>query len=60
MWWWSSSLLSLVSCLSLAQAAPEKQARVILAVFAHQDDETAIGPILARYAREGDGCTWPS
>jgi LmbE family N-acetylglucosaminyl deacetylase len=26
---------------------------VILAVFAHPDDETFVGPVLARYAREG-------
>src|SRR5580765_2077887 len=27
--------------------------RVLVAVLAHPDDETPIGPILARYAREG-------
>jgi LmbE family N-acetylglucosaminyl deacetylase len=27
--------------------------RVILAVFAHPDDEAFVGPVLARYAREG-------
>ena len=31
------------------QAAP----RVLVAVFAHADDEVSVGPVLARYAREG-------
>ena len=31
----------------------QAQQRVILAVFAHPDDETFVGPVLARYAREG-------
>jgi len=30
-----------------------QQQRVLLAVFAHPDDETFAGPVLARYAREG-------
>jgi LmbE family N-acetylglucosaminyl deacetylase len=34
---------------SLAQSSP----RTLLAVFAHPDDETLVGPVLARYAREG-------
>ena len=33
--------------------APSSQSRVLLAVFAHPDDEAFVGPILARYAREG-------
>lgn len=32
---------------------PPSQPRVLLAVFAHPDDEAFMGPILARYAREG-------
>jgi LmbE family N-acetylglucosaminyl deacetylase len=32
---------------------PPPQPRVLLAVFAHPDDEAFMGPILARYAREG-------
>jgi LmbE family N-acetylglucosaminyl deacetylase len=32
-----------------AQAPPRR----LLAVFAHPDDETIVGPLLARYAREG-------
>lgn len=35
----------------MANAQPPK--KVLLAVFAHPDDETFAGPILARYAREG-------
>ena len=31
----------------------QAQQRVMLAVFAHPDDETFVGPVLARYAREG-------
>ena len=36
-----------------AQQAPTPQPRVLLAVFAHPDDEVFAGPILTRYAREG-------
>jgi LmbE family N-acetylglucosaminyl deacetylase len=39
----------LFACVSGMQA----QQRVMLAVFAHPDDETFVGPVLARYAREG-------
>jgi LmbE family N-acetylglucosaminyl deacetylase len=35
----------------LAFAAPKR--RVILAVFAHPDDEIMVGPVLARYAKQG-------
>ena len=31
----------------------QQGSRVILAVFAHPDDETTVSPVLARYAREG-------
>ncbi len=34
---------------AVAQSSP----KVLLAVFAHPDDETLVGPVLARYAREG-------
>jgi LmbE family N-acetylglucosaminyl deacetylase len=37
--------------LSAALAAADKPA--LLAVFAHPDDETTVGPLLARYAAEG-------
>src|SRR5262245_60533004 len=51
-------LFSLLTSLFLAgvlcaqQASPGK-ARVLLAVFAHPDDEVFAGPTLTRYAREG-------
>jgi LmbE family N-acetylglucosaminyl deacetylase len=37
----------------LAQQAPTPRPRVLLAVFAHPDDEVFAGPTLTRYAREG-------
>jgi LmbE family N-acetylglucosaminyl deacetylase len=42
-------LVMLLCANALAQSSP----RVLLAVFAHPDDETLVGPVLARYAREG-------
>jgi LmbE family N-acetylglucosaminyl deacetylase len=36
-----------------AQSLPPPEPRVLLAVTAHPDDEGFMGPILARYAREG-------
>jgi LmbE family N-acetylglucosaminyl deacetylase len=36
-----------------ASAAAQPPARTLVAVFAHGDDEVAVAPILARYAREG-------
>src|SRR5881409_949842 len=36
-----------------ASAAAQERPRVILAVFAHPDDETTVSPVLARYGREG-------
>ena len=38
----------------LCAAAAAQQSHVLLAVFAHPDDETTISPVLARYAREGN------
>jgi LmbE family N-acetylglucosaminyl deacetylase len=45
---------------TVAAAAPHKarpaepaRGRTLLAVFAHPDDEGVVGPLLARYAREG-------
>src|SRR5262249_47888844 len=37
----------------LAEPTPPPQPRVLLAVTAHPDDEAFMGPILARYARQG-------
>jgi LmbE family N-acetylglucosaminyl deacetylase len=37
-----------------ACAAAQNKSQTILAVFAHPDDETTVGPVLARYAREGN------
>src|SRR5512133_2294533 len=37
-----------------AAAAQRQQPRTLLAIFAHPDDETWVGPVLARYARSGD------
>jgi LmbE family N-acetylglucosaminyl deacetylase len=50
------SSLFFAATLQLAQAQtppPPPPSRVLLAVFAHPDDEAFMGPILARYAREG-------
>lgn len=46
-------LLLLFLALLLLVSVSQAQQRVLLAVFAHPDDETFVGPILARYAREG-------
>jgi LmbE family N-acetylglucosaminyl deacetylase len=47
----------LVTLLGLPSLAPPafgaEDTRTLLAVFAHPDDETSVGAILARYAREG-------
>jgi LmbE family N-acetylglucosaminyl deacetylase len=36
-----------------SSARADEDARTLLAIFAHPDDEQAISPMLARYAREG-------
>src|SRR5512142_795919 len=36
-----------------AAAAQRQQPRTLLAIFAHPDDETWVGPVLSRYARSG-------
>ena len=41
-------LLLLLSCAAAAQ-----KGKILLAVFAHPDDEQTIGPVLAKYASEG-------
>lgn len=45
------AFLFLLLCTASAEA--QQRSRVILAVFAHPDDETTVSPVLARYAREG-------
>jgi len=45
------AFLSFLLCTAMAEA--QQRPRVLLAVFAHPDDETFVGPVLARYAREG-------
>jgi LmbE family N-acetylglucosaminyl deacetylase len=42
-----------IAMLPSAQAASQNRPRTIVALLAHADDETAAGPALARYAREG-------
>lgn len=46
-----TAFLSFLLCTAMAEA--QERPRVVLAVFAHPDDETFVGPMLARYAREG-------
>lgn len=45
--------LLIFSLLVCSAAAAQQKSQVLLAVFAHPDDETTVGPVLARYAREG-------
>jgi LmbE family N-acetylglucosaminyl deacetylase len=47
-----AGVLALLFCIAFVVEAAQRP-RVILAVFAHPDDETFAGPILARYAHEG-------
>jgi LmbE family N-acetylglucosaminyl deacetylase len=47
------SLSLLLTATLFAQQAPPPHTRVLLAAFAHPDDETFAGPTLTRYAREG-------
>ena len=42
-----------IATLPWAPAASQNRPRTIVALLAHADDETAAGPALARYAREG-------
>lgn len=53
---WLSLVLPLVALLAACggketTSAPQK--RVLLAIFAHPDDETTVTPVLAKYAAEG-------
>jgi hypothetical protein len=47
-----AGLLAQLLCIAFVVGATESP-RMILAVFAHPDDETFAGPVLARYAHEG-------
>jgi LmbE family N-acetylglucosaminyl deacetylase len=47
------SFILLLLVLGAVVAGGQQPSRVLLAVFAHPDDETFAGPVLARYAREG-------
>jgi len=44
-------IVGLLCCMQGLNGQP--QPRVLLAIFAHPDDEGVVGPVLARYAREG-------
>ena len=43
----------LTQCAGRAAEAPPTRPRVLLAVFAHPDDEASVGPVLAKYAAAG-------
>jgi LmbE family N-acetylglucosaminyl deacetylase len=47
---WTLAAVALAVPLRAAEPVP---ARTLLAVFAHPDDEGSVGPLLARYARDG-------
>jgi len=42
-----------VTAILIAQLMTAAEKRCLLAVFSHPDDETTIGPLLAKYAKEG-------
>ena len=48
-----SILVPLAVLGAVSTAAAQGAPRTLVAVFAHPDDESAAGPVLARYAREG-------
>lgn len=48
--WW---LVALAAAGARAVEAAEPSGRTLLAVFAHPDDEGVVGPLLARYGRQG-------
>lgn len=52
-------LLSAVCLGALSVSAIAKdQQKMLLAIFAHPDDETTVAPLLAKYAREGVNVRW--
>jgi LmbE family N-acetylglucosaminyl deacetylase len=48
-----STAIVAIAILSALPAAAQGASKTLVAVFAHGDDEGAVAPILARYAREG-------
>ena len=50
--WWLAFLGAAAGAHAVEAAEPAR-GRTLLAVFAHPDDEGVVGPLLARYAREG-------
>jgi LmbE family N-acetylglucosaminyl deacetylase len=49
------ALIILAACiLDAVPAVAQQSGRRLVAVFAHPDDERIVGPLLARYAREGN------
>jgi LmbE family N-acetylglucosaminyl deacetylase len=53
-WKFRVAVLLIAAMCTGTAAAQKQQPRTLLAVFAHPDDETWAGPVLARYARTGD------
>jgi len=49
----TSAIMLMVLLLGLASLARAQDKRTILAVLAHPDDESSVGPALAKYAAEG-------
>src|SRR5687768_9035862 len=54
----ASLALLLLAALLPRAAAAQGSPRTIMAVFAHPDDERIVGPLLARFAREGHRVHW--
>src|SRR5690606_85280 len=52
-WTYSAVLAFALSIVCADAAAQAEDDRVLMAIFAHPDDEGLVGPILSRYAREG-------
>ncbi|MFZ2168424.1 MAG: PIG-L family deacetylase [Methylococcaceae bacterium] len=48
-----ATVLLLQSSISHSEKKSEADERVILAVFAHPDDEASVSPVLVKYARQG-------
>jgi LmbE family N-acetylglucosaminyl deacetylase len=47
-----TAMASAIIMLTISAVAQTSDARTLVAVFAHPDDETMVGPLLARYGRE--------